>query len=63
MNESDFGALIPVFLLVVMVLAGERFRYTWRAKSENWIAKAWIYGLLVVITFFALAFYPFTNNY
>ena len=63
MNGSDFGALIPVVLLVVMVLAGERFRYAWRTRSKNWIGKAWIYGLLVVITFFSLAFYPFTNNY
>ena len=38
-------------------------RYAWRTRSKNWIGKAWIYGLLVVITFFSLAFYPFTNNY
>ena len=63
MNGNEFGALIPVFLLVVMVLAGERFRYAWRARSENWIAEAWIYGLLVLGTFFSLAFYPFNNNF
>ncbi|MBT4233909.1 MAG: hypothetical protein P8O08_13925 [Paracoccaceae bacterium] len=61
----DNLALTPasgVALLLVMIFAGRAFRENWKAQSEGWSNRAWLYGIPATIAFFALALIPLNGG-
>jgi hypothetical protein len=55
--------LTPVsgtLLLLIMILAGRAFRQNWKAQTQGWVLRAWIYGLPAAVSFLMLALLPLT---
>jgi hypothetical protein len=45
-----------------MIFAGRAFRENWKAQSEGWSNRVWLYGIPATIAFFALALIPLTGG-
>lgn len=53
--------LTPVtglILLVVMILCGRQFRETWKAQSDGWVLRAWVWAVPAAGAFLLLALVP-----
>ena len=47
-----------VILLIVFIVFGRLFITNWKNKKEGWQTKAWINGIITLISFLILAFLP-----
>ena len=47
-----------LFLLIIFIVFGRLFIVNWKNKKEGWQTKAWIYGIITLISFLILAFLP-----
>ncbi|NVK34531.1 MAG: hypothetical protein HWE23_08620 [Rhodobacteraceae bacterium] len=53
--------LTPLYgslLVVLVVIAGYRFRDNWKHQPDGWKMRAWVYGLLAGIGLLILSFIP-----
>ena len=48
----------PLILLIVFIIFGRLFIVNWKNKKEGWQTKAWINGIITLISFIILAFLP-----
>ena len=55
LSYSPSNALI---LLIIFIVFGRLFIINWKKQKERWQIKAWIYGILTLISFLILAFLP-----
>ena len=54
-SYSHSNALI---LLIIFIISGRLFIINWKNKKEGWQSKAWINGIIALISFLILAFLP-----
>ena len=54
-SYSPSKALI---LLIIFIVFGRLFIVNWKNKKKGWRTKAWINGIITLISFFILAFFP-----
>ena len=47
-----------LFLLIIFIVFGRLFIVNWKNKKEGWQTKAWINGIITLISFLILAFLP-----
>ena len=47
-----------VILLIIFIVFGRLFIINWKNKKEGWQTKAWINGIIALISFLILAFIP-----
>ena len=47
-----------LFLLIIFIVFGRLFIINWKNKKEGWQTKAWINGIITLISFLILAFLP-----
>ena len=45
-------------LLITFIIFGRLFIVNWKNKKEGWQTKAWINGIITLISFLILAFLP-----
>ena len=57
-DDLTFTSFEGVVLLILMVYFGNLFRKNWIKKGSYWVLKAWIFGLVSIISFFIIAFFP-----
>ncbi len=52
--------LTGTILMVIVVLAGHRFRKAWKDRESDprWTRRAWIYGTVAFLGLIVLAFVP-----
>ena len=55
LSYSPSDALI---LLIIFIVFGRLFIVNWKNKKEGWETKAWINGIITLISFLILAFLP-----
>ena len=47
-----------LILLIIFIVFGRLFIVNWKNKKEGWQTKAWINGIITLISFLILAFLP-----
>ena len=47
-----------LILLIIFIIFGRLFIINWKNKNEGWQTKAWVNGIIVIISFLMLAFLP-----
>ena len=47
-----------LILLIIFIIFGRLFIVNWKNKKEGWHTKAWISGIITLISFLILAFLP-----
>ena len=47
-----------LILLIIFIIFGRLFIVDWKNKKEGWKTKAWINGIITLISFLILAFIP-----
>lgn len=47
-----------LILLIIFIIFGRLFIVNWKNKKEGWQSKAWINGIIALISFLILAFLP-----
>ena len=47
-----------LILLIIFIFLGRLFIVNWKNKKEGWQTKAWINGIITLISFLILAFLP-----
>ena len=47
-----------LILLIIFIVFGRFFIVNWKNKKEGWQTKAWINGIITLISFLILAFLP-----
>lgn len=47
-----------LILLIIFIVFGRLFIVNWKNKKEGWQSKAWINGIIALISFLILAFLP-----
>ena len=47
-----------LILLIIFIIFGRLFIVNWKNKKEGWQTKAWINGIITLISFLILAFLP-----
>ncbi len=47
-----------LILLIIFIVFGRLFLVNWKNKKEGWQTKAWINGIITLISFLILAFLP-----
>ena len=47
-----------LILLIIFIIFGRLFIVNWKNKKEECQTKAWIYGIITLISFLILAFLP-----
>ena len=64
-TESDkfveffsFSSSYDLILLIIFIVFGRLFLVNWKNKEEGWQTKAWINGIITLISFMILAFLP-----
>ena len=45
-----------LILLIIFIIFGRLFIVNWKNKKEGWQTKAWINGIITLISFLILAF-------
>ena len=55
LSYSHSNSLI---LLIIFIIFGRLFIVNWKNKKEGWQSKAWINGIIALISFLILAFLP-----
>ena len=55
LSYSPSNSLI---LLIIFIIFGRLFIVNWKNKKEGWQSKAWVYGIIALISFLILAFLP-----
>ncbi|MGR3624596.1 hypothetical protein [Pseudophaeobacter sp.] len=55
-SQFTLTPFIATLLIVVAVLAGNRYRRVWKAEGPRW--QLWVFGLLAAISLLTLAFVP-----
>ena len=55
LSYSPSNSLI---LLIIFIIFGRLFIVNWKNKKEGWQSKAWVYGIVALISFLILAFLP-----
>jgi hypothetical protein len=57
-----FDTYLPTYagllLSLLMIFFGQAFRVNWKNKKNNWVLKAWVYGLISSISFFIIVLVP-----
>ena len=54
----SYSSSYDLILLLIFVVFGRLFIINWRNKNEGWQTKAWVNGIIVLISFLMLAFLP-----
>lgn len=59
-QDPHLTPLTGTVLIVLVVLAGHRFRKAWKEREEDpqWHRRAWIYGVFAFFGLLILAFVP-----
>ena len=47
-----------LFLLIIFIVFGRLYIINWKNKKKGWQTKAWINGIITLISFLILAFLP-----
>ena len=47
-----------LILLIIFIVFGRLFIVNWKNKKKGWQTKAWINGIITLISFLILAFLP-----
>ena len=47
-----------LILLIIFIVFGRLFIVNWKNKEKGWQTKAWINGIITLISFLILAFLP-----
>ena len=47
-----------LILLIIFIIFGRLFIVNWKNKKEGWQTKAWVNGIITLISFLILAFLP-----
>ena len=47
-----------LILLIIFIVFGRLFIVNWKNKKEGWQSKAWVNGIIALISFLILAFLP-----
>ena len=47
-----------LILLIIFFVFGRLFIVNWKNKKEGWQTKAWVNGIITLISFLILAFLP-----
>lgn len=55
-NLPNLPAPVAVTLFVIAVIAGYRYRRTWKAEGALW--QLWLFGLIAALCLLSLAFLP-----
>ena len=55
LSYSPSNSLI---LLIIFIIFGRLFIVNWKNKKKGWQSKAWINGIIALISFLILAFLP-----
>lgn len=60
LTNPHLTPLTGTVLVVIVVLAGHRFRKAWKERESDprWVMRAWIFGSLAFFGLIALAFVP-----
>ncbi|MCW9041795.1 MAG: hypothetical protein OQK05_00510 [Pseudopelagicola sp.] len=60
LEHLHLTSLTGTVLIVVVVLAGHRFRKAWKDRESDprWKVRAWIYGSVAFFGLLVLAFVP-----
>ena len=47
-----------LIFLIIFIIFGRLFIVNWKNKKEGWQTKAWVNGIITLISFLILAFLP-----
>ena len=53
----SFSTSNALIILIMFIVFGRLFIVNWKNKKEGWQTKAWINGIITLISFLILAFY------
>ncbi len=54
----SFSSSYDLILLIIFIVFGRLFIVNWKNKDKGWQTKAWINGIITLISFMILAFLP-----
>ncbi len=55
-SQITLTPLIATILIFLAVLAGNRYRWVWKAEGPRW--QLWLFGLIAALALLTLAFVP-----
>lgn len=58
MTDLSITPVSGTILVLVLLLCGRQFRQNWKAQEGAWVVRAWLYGIVVVVSFGIVAFVP-----
>ena len=57
-DNFSYSLSNSLILLIIFIIFGRLFIVNWKNKEEGWQTKAWINGIITLISFLILAFLP-----
>ena len=54
----SYSTSYALILLIIFIISGRLFIINWKNKKKGWQTKAWINGIITLISFLILAFIP-----